>query len=260
MPRIYAPTLLYRGVPLVGRILPGTTVAAAQAEIDALAARFAARPAFVDIPASDPDYQAITTLAALGIINPAGVNGSHQFQPNTDVKRAEMAAFIARVFGWEAEFHANAFPDKCDPTGAACVDDELWNTVAALADYGVVGGYTDAATCQVAGTGAPCYLPRDPVLRLQVVSIVARAFTKTPDLRPTGFWDRRPGDPALYTNVPDSGSQRSDLATYHANAGAVPGAGAGATFPDPASSATRRFVIQVLWQAFAAQYGTDRVP
>ena len=43
MPRTYEPTLLYRGVPLVGRLPPGTTVAGAQAEVDALAARFATR-------------------------------------------------------------------------------------------------------------------------------------------------------------------------------------------------------------------------
>ena len=43
MPRTYAPTLLYRGLPLVGRMPPGTTVAGAQAEVDALAARFATR-------------------------------------------------------------------------------------------------------------------------------------------------------------------------------------------------------------------------
>jgi predicted permease len=43
MPRTYAPTLLYRGLPLVGRLLPGTTVAGAQAEVDALAAAFASR-------------------------------------------------------------------------------------------------------------------------------------------------------------------------------------------------------------------------
>ena len=50
----------------------------------------------------------------LGIINPGGVNGSGRFEPERDVKRAEMAAFVARIFGWDKEFHANNFPDKCD--------------------------------------------------------------------------------------------------------------------------------------------------
>jgi hypothetical protein len=225
-----------------------------------LVATFAPRPAFGDIPVGNPDHEAVTFLAALGIINPAGVNGSGNFEPERATLRAETAAFVARLFGWQDEVHPNPFPDQCAPQGSNCVDDELWAAVAALAHFGVVTGYPDPATCQAAGTTAPCYLPRDTINRVQAVSIVARAFTKAPELRTTGFWDRLSGDPALYTNVPDSGSQRSDLATYHANAGAVPGSGAGATFPDPTGSATRRFVIQVLFQAYAAQFGVDRVP
>jgi hypothetical protein len=155
-----------------------------------LVATFAARPEFSDVSITDADHWAITFFAALGIINPQGVNGSGQFQPERLVARAEIAALIARTFGWDNEFHRNAFPDKCDAAGN-CVDDELWNNVAALADYGVVGGYTDSATCQSAGTTAPCYLPRDNVSRVQIVSIVARAFTKTPDLRATGVWAGR---------------------------------------------------------------------
>jgi len=89
---------------------------------------------------------------------------------------------------------------------------------------------------------------------------VARAFTKAPDLRPTGFWDRLAANPAQYTNVPDAGSQRSDLATYRANAGPVPGQANDGTFPQPTDPATRRFVIEVLWQAYSAQFGVDRVP
>jgi hypothetical protein len=226
-----------------------------------LVATFAARPAFSDVPTSDPDYQAITTLAALGVVNPSGVNDSGQFQPARDVARAEVAAFLARTFGWEREFHGNPFPDKCDPAGAqGCVDDKLWNDVAALRDYGVVGGYTDTATCQVSGITAPCYLPRESVLKVQVVSIVARAFTKAPDLRPTGFWDRLASNANQYTNVPNAGSQRSDLTTYRANAGAIPGQASDSTFPAPTDPAARRFIIEVLWQAYSSVYGVDRVP
>jgi putative ABC transport system permease protein len=42
MPREFAPGLLYRGLMLLGRLAPGTTLAEAQAELDALAAGFAA--------------------------------------------------------------------------------------------------------------------------------------------------------------------------------------------------------------------------
>ena len=97
-----------------------------------LVGKFAPRPTFADVPANDPDFQAITFMAALGIVNPNGVNSTDQFQPERDVVRAEMAAFIARLFGWDDEFHSNSFPDKCDPQGQNCIDDELWNNVAAL--------------------------------------------------------------------------------------------------------------------------------
>jgi len=261
----------YAAVPAAGQVFVGWTLDDAYVGYASpltfivpanrtLVATFVARPTFADVPTSDPDYQAITTLAALGIVNPTGVNGSGQFQPGRAVARAEVAAFIARAFGWEREFHGNSFPDKCDPSGANCVDDALWNAVAALRDYGVVGGYNDAATCGALGTTAPCYLPRESVLKVQVVSIVARAFTKAPDLRPTGFWDRLAAVAGQYANVPDSGTQRSDLATYRANAGAIPGQTSDAQFPQPTDAATRRFVIQALWQAMQATFGQDRVP
>ncbi len=261
----------YTAVPDVGQLflgwaLDGTYVGYANPltitvnSAHTLVARFAPRPAFADVPSDDPDYGAITTLAALGIVNPNSVNGSGQFQPERGVARAEVAAFVARVFGWQAEAHKDRFPDQCDPTGANCIDAELWNTVAALQDYSVVGGYTDAATCAASGTVAPCYLPRDTVLRLQIVSIVARAFTKAPDVRATGFWDRLAANPAQYTNVPDSGTQRSDLATYRIDAGPIPGQTTDAQFPAPTDPATRRFVIETLWQAYNAVYSIDRVP
>ncbi len=226
-----------------------------------LVATFVATPQFSDLGGlSAQDRQAIVFLAALGIVNPQGVNGSGQFQPNADVQRTQVAAFIARTFGWQHEFHANNFPDKCDPQGQHCIDDELWNNVAALKDYGVVGGYADQATCQSAGTTAPCYLPRDVVQRVQVVSVVARAFTKTPDLRPTGFWDRLNADPAQYTNVPNTGTQRADLTTYRANVGTVPGQTSDASFGDPNGNGSRLYMVQVLYAAFNAQFGVDRVP
>jgi putative ABC transport system permease protein len=42
LPREFAPGLLYRGLPLLGRVAPGATVAQAQAELDALTASFVA--------------------------------------------------------------------------------------------------------------------------------------------------------------------------------------------------------------------------
>ncbi len=56
------------------------------------------------------------------------------------------------------------------------------------------------------------------------------------------------------------GTQRSDLTTYRANAGAIPGQTGDTTFASPEKESTRLFVIQVLYQAYNAQFGTDRVP
>ena len=42
LPREFAPSLLYRGLPLLGRLAPGATVAQAQAELDGLAKNFVA--------------------------------------------------------------------------------------------------------------------------------------------------------------------------------------------------------------------------
>lgn len=140
------------------------------------------------------------------------------------------------------------------------MDDELWASVAALAHYGVVTGYTDQVTCHASGTTAPCFLPHDTVNRVQVVSIVTRAFSIEPNLRPDAFWTPLAANPSQYTNVPNEGSQRSDLATYRANAGPVSGQADDGTFPDPQRAATRRFVIQVIWRAYTSAYGVDRAP
>ena len=81
--------------------------------------------------------------------------------------------------------------------------------VAAVADYAVGRGYTDAVNLRLGWClSAPCYLLRDPVKRVQVVSIIARAFIRTSQ-HPTGVWERVAANPAQYTNVPDTGTQRS---------------------------------------------------
>jgi len=47
--------------------------------------------------------------------------------------------------------------------------------------------------------------------------------------------------------VPDAGSQRSELATYRANVGPLPGQASDDTFP----ARNPRFIIQVLWQVYS---------
>ncbi len=87
-----------------------------------------------------------------------------------------------------------------------------------------------------------------------------RAFIANPGLHPDGFWARLDANGAQYTNVTGAGSQRSDLTTYRANVGPIPGQVSDGAFGDPEGNGSRRYVLQVLYAAFVAQFGTDRVP
>jgi len=60
--------------------------------------------------------------------------------------------------------------------------------------------------------------------------------------------------------VPEGGTQRGDRATYRPNAGALPGQTSDTTFGDPNGTRARLYVIQVLYAAHVAQFGTNRVP
>lgn len=74
-----------------------------------IAATFAARPSFGDLPADNPAYEAIGQLAARGIIK--GYDTT-MFGPDDEVLRAQMAALIARAMGWGSEGNGNPFPDQ----------------------------------------------------------------------------------------------------------------------------------------------------
>ena len=79
----------------------------------AVVANFASRPRFGDLPPGPPPYEAISQLAARGIIH-GYANGA--FGAGDTTLRAQMAALIARALGWDAEEHDNPFTDRCDPT------------------------------------------------------------------------------------------------------------------------------------------------
>ncbi len=221
-----------------------------------LVVAFVATPIFKDTAAlSAQDQRATTFLAAIGVINPASADGSGNFQLGAPVNRAQMATFIARTFGWESELHASNFPDRCGPGNPSnCIDPRLWNDVAALKNRGIVGGGTDSAICQASVTATPCCLPRDGVKMVPVVWIVARAFIKEPTLRPTGVWDRFAAVPGQYTN----------LATYRANVGTIPGQTSDATFPTPsgrapASLSSRSSTSTVALRRLSAHHQADAV-
>lgn len=61
-------------------------------------------------------------------------------------------------------------------------------------------------------------------------------------------------------DVEEIGTQRSDLATYRANVGTVPGQTSDAHFNDPNGNGSRLYMVRVLYAAFNAQFGTKRIP
>jgi hypothetical protein len=123
-----------------------------------------------------------------------------------------------------------------------------------LNHYGVATGYTDGGTCAAAGTTAPCYLPRQGVLNIQVISFLTRAMVAK------GYWARKADNPGLYTNVPATGTQRSDLATYVFYAGAVPDRPTSGPFTGYDQPALRSFFARAEWQALDSYFRVDRVP
>ena len=197
-------------------------------------ATFTGRPRFGDLPPGPPPYEAITQLAARGIVR-GYENGD--FGPNDMTLRAQMAALIVRAMGWEGENQPNPFGDRDG------VDDGLWRSVATLAAYHVARGYGD-------GT----YGTLDPVLQIQTVAFITRAMVHE------GRWIAQSDDPALYPAIPGSSGHREDLATFVHYAGAPPGttlAGSWATW-DTASS--RAWFATALWQALDSYYNVDRTP
>jgi len=218
----------------------------------AVQATFAPRVGFNDVASNDPAADAIIQLASRGFIK--GTSPS-TFEPNNPVLRSQAAALVGRTLGFSSSpVSGNTFPDRCDANGQNCIDDELWGFVASFAANGIAQGYSDAATCASAGTTAPCYLPRDQVARVQMISFISRAFVAK------GFWVKATVDTGVYANVPASSGARLDLVTFVNNAGALPGLPTSGNFTTFDQSATRAFAAQVLFQAYNAYYSVNRVP
>jgi glucose/arabinose dehydrogenase len=179
---------------------------------------------FSDVPPGRIDYEAITALAARGIVKGYG---DGRFGPDDISLRAQMAAMIVRAMGWSGEIHDNPFPDR------GPVDDELWADVATLAARHVALGYED-------GT----YNPTGEVLHLQVISFISRAMVEK------GLWTAATtDDPTIYPDVQVALPDRLDLVTYVRNAGAVPDRPEHGNWPEWNTPASRGWFAQVLWQA-----------
>ena len=198
-----------------------------------VAAAFAPRPSFPDVAGDHPAYEAISQLAARGVIK-GYADG--RFGPQDSTLRAQMAALIARAMGWDAEDHGNPFPDR------GSVDADLWRNVGTLAYYQVAKGYQDGS-----------YKPTNQVLNAQVISFITRAMVTK------GYWQAQPDDPTLYPDVPATSGHRADLATYAYYAGAVPDTDP-AGWGGWAQPSTRGWFALAQWQALDRYFGVDHVP
>ena len=183
-------------------------------------------PTFCDVSPSTPYYEAIAQLASRGIIR-GYANGC--FGPTDTTLRAQMAALIARAMGWDAEDHANRFPDR------SSVDADLWRNVGTLAYYDVARGYQDGK-----------YRPTNPVLQAQTISFISRAMVAK------GYWQQETVDnPGLYPNITVASGHRWDMLTYYKYAGAIPGTDPAATWGNWNQPSTRGWFAQALWQALS---------
>ena len=207
-------------------------------------ATFAVAPSFCDVSPDDSHYEAIRQLAARGIIRGySSTAGQACFGPDDSTQRAQMAALIARAFGWDQESHPNPFTD------GGGLDSNLWNSVAALAHHGVAKGYS-AADCTERGVAPPCFGPQEEVSYAQVISFISRAMVAK------GHWQAQPDDPALYANVPASSGHRADVATYVHYAGTLPGTvSPTAQWADWDQPAPRSWFAEAEWRALNSHFG-----
>jgi hypothetical protein len=215
----------------------------------AVAPSFAAAPTFGDVPRSSVAYEAITQLAARGVIRgyaAAGCAALHVsspcFGPNDPVTRAQMAALIARAMGWDQEDWGNPFSDS------GGIDASLWRNVGTLAHYGVAFGYGDGR-----------FGPNDKVTYAQTISFISRAMVVK------GYWQARtaPPDPVPYGGVLGNTGHQNDVATflfYTGSYGGVPDHPQGGGFADWNTPSSRAWFSRVLWAALLSRYSGEDIP
>ncbi len=187
-------------------------------------------PSFADLPPGAPGYEAVTQLAARDI---ARGYGDGRFGPGDTLLRAQATGLVSRGVGLDIGGYDERFPDR------GATDAELWRRVNILASARVARGYED-------GT----FDPTGPVLKIQVISLIARAHQSR------GYWQVRTAKPTVYGNVP---VEREDLLLYLAYAGTPPDAPPGnEPWVDWDQPASRAWAARALWQALNAPGGGAR--
>ena len=197
-------------------------------------ATFAGRPRFGDLPPGPPPYEAITQLAARGIVR-GYENGD--FGPNDTTLRAQMAALIVRAMGWEGENRSESVQRswRCGRwplalgrhargvrCGAWLRRWDLWHPRPRLAD-----------------PDDRLHHPRDDPRRALGGS--------------AGRSGALPGDSG-------SSGHREDLATFVYYAGAPPGTTLGGSWATWDTASSRAWFATALWHALDSYYNIDRTP
>jgi len=131
-------------------------------------------------------YSYIHDLSCRGVINGTS---SHTFSPNAPATRSQFAKIITLARGWAVVTPSAATFSDVGP------GNPLWQFVETAYQHGAISGAAPAL-CTARGRANPCYLPDDPISRVQATVIVARAFAwpvntsggpHFTDLPPTGF-------------------------------------------------------------------------
>src|SRR4051794_25529237 len=134
---------------------------------------------FTDLPASDVHFDNVLCMAFAGITQ--GTTPT-TYSPSTNVRRDQMASFIARSIDKANELEDPAGPDapltdlpasSPDAFGDDAGDVHEAN-INRLADAGIVQGLSDPQ-CVALGATPPCYGPAQPVSRAQMASFINRA-------------------------------------------------------------------------------------
>jgi hypothetical protein len=177
---------------------------------------------FTDLPASDVHFDNVLCMAFAEIT--LGTTPT-TYSPSTNVRRDQMASFIARSIDKANELEDPAGPDAPLTDLPASAPDAFGDdsgdvhetNINRLADAGVVNGLSDAQ-CVAAGATPPCYGPAQPVTRAQMASFINRAIgflTGTPLSSSTDFFDD------------DNGNVHEDNINGLASVGIVQGTGGG---------------------------------
>jgi len=209
-----------------------------------VAATFATRPSFSDLPAGTVGDQAASELAARGIVKGYDQAGCAArgvafpcYGPTDSTERAQAAAFLSRLLGLDGEDHGNGGFTDLDG-----LSPDLQRAVGTMAFHGIMVGY-----------GGGRFGPFDRITHAETALVISRAMVFK------GYWTRATVDvPAIYPNLDLGPQARLDLVTFVQNAGNLPGFANDIPRWPLDLPTVRVWTAQALWQALDSYFGVDQ--